>query len=250
MRTPSRADSDVTGNIGQGMTDVELMTPSGPATVPALTVLNLTGNPDFKSEELLAYELGYRSQISRDLSFDFTLFFNVYDNLRTQDAGPPVMDPYTDPVQINFPVTIGNGMKGKTYGVELSGDWQVTRNWKLSASYSWLKILLDHHDLANDPLGESDETSTPGRQASLMSYLDLPHDFEWDTSLFYFSGYTGTPSHIRCDMRVGWNPASPWAISIKAENLFDKRHREIPNSLGVVSSDVPRSWYAEIKYRF
>lgn len=231
VRTPSRADSDIIGNIGQGFDNVEIMTPLGPAAVPVLTILDLSGNRRFKSEELLAYEVGYRSQAARNLSVDLTLFFNAYDNLRTNDSGTPVINPHSDPVEMIFPVTIGNGMKGKAYGVELSGEWQVTDHWKLSASYSWLKIHLDHHDLDNDPLGEFDEESTPGHQASLFSYLDLPHGLEWDTSLYYFSSYYKTPSHLRCDMRVGWQTPS-WEFSIKGENLFSSHHRESPNSMG------------------
>src|SRR6185503_2044517 len=37
------------------------------------------GNVDFKSEEVLAYELGYRSQVTDDLSTDLAVFYNDYD---------------------------------------------------------------------------------------------------------------------------------------------------------------------------
>ena len=41
----------------------------------------------FKSEELIAYELGYRYYPSTRFSVDLASFFNVYDNLRTCEMG-------------------------------------------------------------------------------------------------------------------------------------------------------------------
>ena len=48
----------------------------GPAT--------LGPSPDFMSEELLAYELGYRAQPVERFSWDLALFYNVYEELRSR----------------------------------------------------------------------------------------------------------------------------------------------------------------------
>lgn len=37
-----------------------------------------------RSEELIAYELGYRAQPSERFSWDVALFYNVYENLRSR----------------------------------------------------------------------------------------------------------------------------------------------------------------------
>jgi iron complex outermembrane receptor protein len=39
------------------------------------------GGPDFESEEVIAYELGYRGLPIDNLSLSVTLFFNEYDRL-------------------------------------------------------------------------------------------------------------------------------------------------------------------------
>ena len=44
---------------------------------------NLLGNEDFSSEELIAYEAGYRWQTSLDLSLDLSVFYNDYDDIYT-----------------------------------------------------------------------------------------------------------------------------------------------------------------------
>lgn len=251
VRTPSRADSDLSATIYQTTSTYTVNTPFGPMDVPATVNMNVTGNPDFESEELIAYEIGYRAQPADDFSIDLALFFNDFSKLRTQEGSTPIPD-LSDPanIQLNIPVSIENNMKGETYGFEMSAKWQVTGNWRLAGSYSWLEIFLHHEAPGGDPIGEDAEEESPQHQASLRSYLDLPHNFELDTSLYYYSSFHKTPEHYRCDIRLGWNPSSTWEASIKVENLFDDRHREFFNNLGLVAGEVPRNVFAEIKYHF
>lgn len=247
VRTPSRADSDLSATIAQVATTVNL----GPMTFPATMHMNVTGNPNFESEELIAYELGYRTQPTKNFSVDVALFYNDFNNLRTQNATTPILDT-SDPLNISIevPVAIANNMKGEAYGLEIAANWQVTKRWKLAGSFSWLETFLHHTDPAGDPIGENAEDETPQHQASLRSYFDLPNDLEFDTSLFYFSSFYKTPEHLRCDIRLGWNPISPWEFSVKVENIFDDQHREFFDSLGLVTGDVPRNIFAELKYTF
>src|SRR5438445_131785 len=92
VRTPSRIDQDF--------------------FVPANPPFALAGGPKFVSEELLAYELGYRVRPIDQLSFSLAAFYNDYSNLRSLEPGPPII--------------IGNGLKGETYGAELAGNYQMT----------------------------------------------------------------------------------------------------------------------------
>lgn len=256
VRTPSRTDSDLTSQgLMETATTVIVNTPYGPMEVPAITSVSVYSNSKFKSEELLAYEIGYRSQLHDDFSLDVALFYNDYKKLRTQEPGAPIVNPLVMPVEIVIPVTAGNNMSGETFGAELTANWQASDIWRLAGSYSWLKTQLHHHGSNGDLIGEDDENTTPELQASLRSYVDLPYDLEWDTSLFYSSkSYLRSSSpvsaHLRCDMRLGWNPTPDWELSLKVENLFDDQHREYFNSLGLITSDVPRNWYAEVKYYF
>ena len=80
VRTPSRVEND-------GRVSNEFIAPGtaqNPGTLPLLTVL--ASNDDFESEELLAYEFGYRIQGTDSLSLDIATFYNEYDNLRTLES--------------------------------------------------------------------------------------------------------------------------------------------------------------------
>ncbi len=58
-------------------------TPANPTPFPA--VVAVFGSHQFNSEDLLAYELGYRVQVTSTLSLDVATFYNNYSNLRTAE---------------------------------------------------------------------------------------------------------------------------------------------------------------------
>ena len=47
------------------------------------------GNREVAAEELIAYETGYRNQISKDLNWDISLFYFDYDDLGSIEPGAP-----------------------------------------------------------------------------------------------------------------------------------------------------------------
>src|SRR5690606_11693452 len=83
---------------------------------------------DFQSENVFAYELGYRAQPTARASLSVSLFYNRYDDLRTTELSP----------QGGLPLRLGNGGKGETYGVEVWGDYQVFDWWRMSGGFSLL----------------------------------------------------------------------------------------------------------------
>ena len=54
--------------------------------VPGTDILLLTGIEDFESEDVVAYEAGYRQQFRERISFDIAGYVNHYDDLRTQEV--------------------------------------------------------------------------------------------------------------------------------------------------------------------
>src|SRR5438309_7554228 len=111
VRTPSRLDRDL----------------FAPGTPPFTT---LAGGPDFKSEKLIAFEIGYRAQPAPHASLSISTFYNVYDDLRSIESGPG-----------GAPV-LANKMEGHTYGVETWASYHVLDWWRLSAGYNSLKENL------------------------------------------------------------------------------------------------------------
>jgi iron complex outermembrane receptor protein len=77
VRTPSRTEED-------GRLNISVLPPFAPGNPsPNPGIVSVFGNRDFLSEELIAYELGYRVHPVTELSFDLAVFYNDYDHLRT-----------------------------------------------------------------------------------------------------------------------------------------------------------------------
>ena len=83
VTTPSRTDTDVVFNQS-------VIPPSPPPGSPVPVLVSLRGDPTFHSEEIIAYELGYRWEPNPKLSFDLATFYNVYHDLSIYTAGTPL----------------------------------------------------------------------------------------------------------------------------------------------------------------
>jgi iron complex outermembrane recepter protein len=217
VRVPTRFERDVRVDA------------SDPAGNP---VIRLVGNDDFESEELIAYEAGYRWQPLKTLSLDLALFYNDYEKLATVELGTPFVDPTTG--QVVFPVESQNMMNGHTAGAELQVEWQAIEGWRLTASYS-------HIDMNLTPLGsdfnrnERAEGSSPRNLAGLRSLLSLGGRFELDAQLRYQSRIDTTPltlegegiePYTELDVRLGWLASEHWSLSLVGQNLLHDEHPE------------------------
>ena len=103
-----------------------------PSSTPLPQLVTLNGNPDFKPENLLAYEIGYRTEPTAKFSMDVAAFYNVYDNLRTLELGTPGL--VTTPVpHIEVPLIWDNKMSGTSCGPRLceagSALWPAPEEW-------------------------------------------------------------------------------------------------------------------------
>ncbi len=235
VRVPSRADNNIRTNL------------SAKRGKPPILVAAF-GNDSVKSEDLLAYELGFRNQLTQSLSLDVTGFYNTYDNLITVEPGVPVFETEPSPPHLLIPSNLDNLMHGETYGFETAVNFQAMRNWRLSSSFTQLNMQLhldsDSKDRNRNALVEG---GNPEHQFQIRSYLNLPYNLEQDTAVYYVSrlpkpevsGYT------RMDMRLGWHPRNNLEFSLSVQNLLDNHHPELSGG-----NEVPRSVYAKITWKF
>ena len=242
VRTPSRTENGLSALVN--VDDQTIPTAAGPVTVPTYVLID----PDTQghSESLIAYEIGWRTLIGDALSIDTAMFYNDYKDIRSTTTRPSEGVNGT----LIIPASFDYRTEGHSYGVEISMVWKILSAWRLNMNYSWLKLELKQPDNTIDIFFENITEGTPEHQVSLTSLIDLPYSCELDTTIYYFSSLYDTPSHIRTDVRVGWLPNTNWEVSIKGENIFDPEYREYPANFGVISSQVPRGWYAQVKYYF
>ena len=233
VRTPARGEHDVV---------LRLLPP--PAQDPGVP-LYAVGNTQFESENLTAYELGYRVNHDNRWSLDLAAFYNEYKELRTLD---PVGVP---PADILLP--FDNRMEGETYGIELAAQWQVYRGWDVRASYSYLDAFLHLLNSSNDSAAESGEESAPQHQMAIWSSFELGSNIDLDAALRHVGDISVNgveiDSYTELDLRLGWRPRTDMEVSLTGLNLLDSRHTEyLPDFITTQPTDVERSFHVKVAW--
>lgn len=236
VRTPSRYETGARVNYS-----VFVQQPGS-----VLAINRLIGNANAESEDLNAYELGYRIEPTKKLSFDLAGFYNQYDHLLRFVTNSSFTQ---GPITI-FPQTIENNGSAETFGTELSAQYKVLDNWRLAASYSWLHVHLDPNDRAFQ--------GNPEQLFQVRSYLDLPHDIEFNGALYYVDqqvaeaglGTETVPSYVRLDVGLIWRPTKNLELGVWGQNLLQNRHEEFPSLKSSVQTEVPREFSAKITLKF
>ncbi|HEY8994025.1 MAG TPA: TonB-dependent receptor [Lacunisphaera sp.] len=202
-----------------------------------------SGNKNFISETLIAYELGYRAQFTDDFSLSASVFYNDYDHLRSFGPTPGT----------TRPVFFANNLEGETHGLELNMQYQVREGWRLRFSYNRLLEHLRVKPGSIDVFGGKNETSDPGNQASLGSSWDLPRNVSLDTHLRWVDTLPTTsgvvPSYLELDVRLAWQPTDRLEFSVVGQNLLHGHHAEF----GVATprrAEIQRSVYGRSTWRF
>lgn len=201
----------------------------------------ILGGPNFVSEELLAFELGYRVQPHERVSLSAAAFFNLYDNIRSvEQTAPPAA----------VPVVLANGFRGETYGVELSGDYRATDWWRLRASYTQLQIHLRPKPGSTDTSKGSSGSHDPNHQLALRSSMELPGRLELDTGLRYVGRIANqsVPSYFELDARLGWKATRNLELSISGQNLLHGHHAEF--GAPATRQEIERTIYGKVTWKF
>jgi iron complex outermembrane receptor protein len=231
---------------------VNFLTVPNPAGLP--TVFSIFGNRNFQDENLNAYELGYRREISTRLSVDAALYYSDYSNQQTDEPLPPFVDSTPLPAHLVVPVTYRNLMHGEAHGIELAAHWKATDRWTLSPGYAFERIHMHLSPLSQDSDSVADaEGSTPVHSAQLRSQFTLTHALSWNTSA-YFSARLADPvepSYTRLDTGLSWQFAERSSFAVFGQNLLRDHHTEFADSSSSVQTMLlKRSVYAQLTVKF
>ena len=197
-------------------------------------------SPGFDSEKLIAYEAGWRAQLARNATISVSAYFNDYDDLRTTSP---------DPVTV-LPVKFGNGWEGHAYGVDVWGSYSPFPWWRIDPGFTLLR-----KDFHLKP-GEADIAGVqtvlghdPNHQVFIKSYVDLPQGLELYIGLRQIGSLPdiGVPSYFEVDVRLGWRVTPALELSVAGHNLVHARHAEQTQPPIL---EVPRSWFAGVRYAF
>ena len=233
VRRPSRAEDDVrlfqadnfTGDLG----------PVGgifPQYANIYVGGNLQGNRDQDSEELLAYEMGVRTDFfDKKVTIDLTGFYFDYNGLTSLHST-------TDPtVQ-----TVGNKENAHTYGVETSVKYRPTNKLDFMFNYTWFR--------SND-----DSTTVSDAEHvffTAMNYRILKN-LSWHTTAYYSGNIPSVniEPYINVDMGLIWEFNKNWSFSVWGKNLLDPQHSEGNTEyFDSETYQIPRSVFFEATYKF
>ncbi|MEW6071679.1 MAG: TonB-dependent receptor plug domain-containing protein [Planctomycetota bacterium] len=207
---------------------------------PSLEEVSLTdwsyyaGNDDFESEELLAFEVGFRNSFTEKVAVDVAAYYNDYDELHVL-----VYDPDT-----YWGGRIQNLGEGTAWGAEVAVDAKPSDRWSLRSAYSYI-----HGDYEFAPTGESLPTDDyhPKHVASVRSYYDVADDWELDAAVYVVEGMGSRydiAEYVRTDVRVGWHPSENLELSAGVQDLNDPDHSELLDT-----NLIRRAVYVQLTYR-
>jgi iron complex outermembrane recepter protein len=238
VRTPSRIEFDLTRTIGVG--------PTTPLFV------RITGDGKFVSEELIAYEAGYRLKLGKRTLFDLTAFYNDYSNLTSgEPAGPPFQEGEGSSARFVLPFVFRNGLRGRGTGAELSADTNVTDWLTIRAWYAYLSLDLKPGPTSADTTsGPSIEGSSPRHNASVAAHTRLPRGFEADAILRYTSRLPSpqVPAATDFDLRLGWRNETV-EVSLVGQGLRHPHRLQFPGGESG-NVEIQRAFYGKLTWRF
>ncbi len=248
VRTPSRGENDLTLHAGE-LKDIPGL-PNFP--FPVFSILH--GSNQFNSEKLIAYELGYRRQLSSQASIDLTGFINDYSQLRDLSFGAFTLTTGL-PRQLLASGTMNNQASALTYGFESSIDWKPINNWRLQGSYSFLNMHVNSNELlkGTDPTTGGAEKINPRHLLSLRSNYDISERLQFNLWLRYTSNiaYYHIPSFVTMDAKLVFKPTKNTELFLVGQNLFSQHHQEfVTDTFPTIPAIIPRGMYAGAVWRF
>jgi iron complex outermembrane recepter protein len=222
VRTPSRIDAEL------------LFRGAAPSTIRG-------GRDRFDAEELVAYEIGYRTELTERMGASIATFYHDYDDIRSVEPIPGRPGQFI----------ILNGLDAQVYGVELAATWKIFDHWSVRGGYTFLNKHVSLNDSGDRNMGRG-EGNDPQNQFVLQSMLNLPGDMEFDAALRYVDNLNQlgptVPAYWALDLRLAWQPLKNWQFEVVGQNLLDDQHPEFGAPL--TRQEIPRSVYGKVTWRF
>ncbi len=203
---------------------------------PAAAPFLFAGGPNFESEIVNVFEVGYRAQPRPALSYSVSVFYNDYDRLRTVEPQPG-----------GFMVL--NRMDGTAHGVEAWGSYRVNSAWRLMAGGTALRQNLRLEPGSASLGGIAAAGNDPEHSWQLGSAYNFTPRHEFDLRIRRVGGLPSplVPSYTAVDARLGWRITPAAELSLTYQNLLDPAHPEwgAPAS----RAEIERSWFLKLAWR-
>jgi len=232
-RTPSRADS---GGLARIILPANYTVNNRSLPLPAFLEVSGSRNPEAR----WAYEIGWKQRWAPGLSTDLSAYINDYSQssygtarlgLCRPGQGTVALSCYYPPATNTLPLT--NYIEGQAKGVEISADWQASRQHRLQASLRRFAMSIpttsvDVYTPGSSPLwsGSVRWSYSPSAQTELD--LGLRHSGPLTNVAFGQS----VPGYNAVDMRWAWRSSPQTQWELVGRNLLGGRHQEFVSENG------------------
>jgi len=198
----------------------------GPVTSTEFIVV--TGNPHFKSEDVIGSEAGYRRLVNKRVYVDIASFWNQYSRLQSFSA--PMISTSGGDTFITIQYT--NQIGGSTSGFEIAPQLDLAPWWRVNTSYSFLSS--DFHavgatsDISSSGSAATYDKSSPRHSVVAQSKIDLAAGFHFDQTYRYASALAAqkVPAYQTMDLRLGRALGRNLEFAAVGQNLFQNEHYE------------------------
>lgn len=212
-------------------------------------MIRSTANRDLPSQQLIAYELGYRGKFIENLETSIDLYWQEYDNIKAiiPGIGPPGL------MQAN----LQDDGNLSLYGVEIDARYRLTERIKLLGNYTYQQC----DSRMKHSFHYTDCIYPPTHKFMVGSIFDVTDDLHLSAYLYYVDSVTAPnpnmpflakriPQYFRLDLRAEyefWQDRASIAVGVR--NLLDPDHPEGSTVL-LNDAEVPRMIYAEMRMTF
>jgi iron complex outermembrane recepter protein len=192
------------------------------------TFVQLLGNRQFKSEDVVGYEMGYRVLRGDRFYVDVTSFWSNYSNLQSFSAASVTSSGGNTIIGIQYE----NQIAGHTSGFEFTPQLAIAPWWRMNVSYSFVSSNFG----ANGPTSDISSTgsvftyerSTPRHLVSVQSKMDLPWRVQLNEMYRFVSALPAQKVEAYQTMDVVASRPLCRSVSVKVvgQNLFQPHHDE------------------------
>jgi iron complex outermembrane receptor protein len=192
------------------------------------TFLQLLGNKQFKSEDVIGYEAGYRMVHGDRFYLDLSSFFNQYSRLQSFSALTPSVSAGNTYLTIQYQ----NQIAGHTAGFEFAPRFSIASWWRVSSGYSFVSSTFSADgptsDISSTGSVNTYEKSTPRHSIFIESKINLPFRVQFDQ--FYRFNSQLPAQKVGAYQTMDLHAARPlgrdFLVQIVGQNLVQAHHAE------------------------
>jgi iron complex outermembrane receptor protein len=212
-------------------------------------VLRFYGNPGGKAEMVNAFDVGYRLQPNKAVSFDLAAFYNLYAGLRGLEQGQPLFESGPPP-RLVIPLVLQNNVSGSSFGGEFVAHWVPMKWLHVSAAYSFIEIDMTQPATAFGETATEMSRQTPRHKLAVDTSFSLTRTLRLGAALSFVDRRVdqNLPGYSLVDTKLSWRARPAFDISIGAMNLFNKEHMEFFSEQGGIPTTLGRRVFGEVAW--